>query len=181
MGNRKSREIAQDYLDRRMRTLLEIRDRAQKVQEKLRKQEKADLVTPGKAVWLIPAKKGGKLAPRFRGPFIVLENCIRNMILIRSVIEDDSELRVHIRRVVPIIGEHSMDELKKMAASGEGEYVIQTITNHRGEDKETLMFLVQWLGYDPSESTWEYLWNVKDSIALENYLKEHPELVELVE
>ncbi|GKT35302.1 putative nucleotidyltransferase, Ribonuclease H [Aduncisulcus paluster] len=72
-------------------------------------------------------------------------------------------------------------ELKKLAASAEGEFVIEAIVDHKGDTRENLQFQVQWFGYDPSENTWEYLWNVRDSIALEKYLEDHQEVGEMLE
>ncbi|GKT30010.1 hypothetical protein ADUPG1_005368, partial [Aduncisulcus paluster] len=66
-----------------------------------------------------------------------------------------------------------------MAASEGDEYVVDGLVDHRGDDKETMEFLVHWAGYDVSERTWEPLSEVDDTIALEEYLQEHPELVEI--
>ncbi|GKT20660.1 hypothetical protein ADUPG1_004424, partial [Aduncisulcus paluster] len=71
-------------------------------------------------------------------------------------------------------------ELKDMAASEGDEYVVDGLVDHRGDDKETMEFLVHWAGYDVSERTWEPLSEVDDTIALDEYLQEHPELVEIV-
>ncbi|GKT24881.1 hypothetical protein ADUPG1_004615, partial [Aduncisulcus paluster] len=54
---------------------------------------------------------------------------IRNMVIIKSVLEEDTTLRGHVRRLVLVQGDHPMDELKKLAASAEGEFVIEAIVD----------------------------------------------------
>ncbi|GKT22448.1 hypothetical protein ADUPG1_012119 [Aduncisulcus paluster] len=179
LGNRKSKELARRYLDYRKELMDELVEKARKIQEKFKKNEELELVMEGDAVWLVPNKKK-KLSARLRGPFIIKKVFPRNMANISSL-TDDSTLRVHLRRLVPVKGSHSMQELRSMAATAEGEWVIECITDHKGDTPDELQFFVQWFGFDPSESTWEYLWNVKDSIAFGKYLVEHEELREIVD
>ncbi|GKT20057.1 hypothetical protein ADUPG1_011633, partial [Aduncisulcus paluster] len=115
LGNRKSKELARRYLDYRKELMDELVEKARKIQEKFKKNEELELVMEGDAVWLVPNKKK-KLSARLRGPFIIKNVFPRNMANISSL-TDDSTLRVHLRRLVPVKGSHSMEELRSMAAS----------------------------------------------------------------
>ncbi|GKT28066.1 hypothetical protein ADUPG1_000399 [Aduncisulcus paluster] len=75
---------------------------------------------------------------------------------------------------------HSLEELKETAASVQGEYIVDFIVDHRGETEEDMEFLMRWRGYDADENTWECLEAVDDSIALDDYVKEHPSLKSVV-
>ncbi|GKT35176.1 hypothetical protein ADUPG1_002939 [Aduncisulcus paluster] len=98
------------------------------------------------------------------------------MIEIRSLINDDNTLKVHIKRIVPVKGEHEMKELREIAANGDEEYLVDCIVDHRGETRDNSEFLVQWVGYDPQENTWEPLSSIRDTVALDKYLEDHEEL-----
>ncbi|GKT33439.1 hypothetical protein ADUPG1_002491, partial [Aduncisulcus paluster] len=77
-------------------------------------------------------------------------------------------------------GEHKEEDLLNMAALDEDEYLIECITDHRGDRLETLEFKVSWAGYDESEDTWESVEEVKSSTALSSYLENNPELKEII-
>ncbi|GKT32506.1 hypothetical protein ADUPG1_006647 [Aduncisulcus paluster] len=97
-----------------------------------------------------------------------------------SSLNEEKTYNVHLRRLVEVKGSHSLAKLKEMASLSDGEYFIEAIVDHRGEDKADLEFLVHWMGYEDSENTWEPLSEVQDSIAMEDYLEEFPELKPMV-
>ncbi|GKT33970.1 Chromo (CHRromatin Organization MOdifier) domain [Aduncisulcus paluster] len=92
----------------------------------------------------------------------------------------DSRFKVHTDRHFIVKGKHSIEELKETAASSQGEYIIEFIVDHRGETEEEIEFRVRWRGYDAEEDTWECLQTVDYSIALDDYLKDHPSLKSVV-
>ncbi|GKT30750.1 hypothetical protein ADUPG1_001677, partial [Aduncisulcus paluster] len=82
--------------------------------------------------------------------------------------------------VAKVEGEHTLEEMKRIAASGENEFLVDCLLDHRGKSKKDLEFLVSWSGYEPEESTWEPLRELKDTIALDEYLEEHEELKHVI-
>ncbi|GKT37826.1 hypothetical protein ADUPG1_003764, partial [Aduncisulcus paluster] len=160
--------------------LLALREKAIQLRSKSVSTVETSPVEEGSAVWLLPTKKNSKISPRLRGPFIVVSNLANNMISIRSLIEEATVMNVHIRRVIVVKGEHTHEELRNMAAASEGEYFIEALVDHRGDSKKDLEFLVQWAGYQPEENTWEPLSELKDTIALDKYIKDHMELRKVV-
>ncbi len=59
------------------------------------------------------------------------------------------------------------------------EFVVEKIVSHRGKTKNTIRFLVHWLGYPDSEDSEIGFDQAKDLAALDAYLVEHPELNKL--
>ena len=70
----------------------------------------------------------------------------------------------------PYIG--SEVSAKKISMLDTEEYVVESITAHRGSWKRlsSMEFLVNWCGYTAEDSTWERWANVRDVQALHQYL-----------
>jgi hypothetical protein len=120
-----------------------------------------------------------KLAPLYRGPMIVLEK-IRNEGYICQDIISQHQLQISKDRIKrfktpPHI---SQTELQNLAAADHDEFVVDEILDMQGDPKKkkTLNFLVKWKGCDNDDNTWEPYSNVRDLIALRNYLDNHPEI-----
>jgi Chromo (CHRromatin Organisation MOdifier) domain len=69
----------------------------------------------------------------------------------------------------------------KIAAADKDEFVVEAIVGHRGTltKRSSLEFRVRWQGYDESEDTWLPLREVKDLVALDQYITLNPELMNL--
>jgi hypothetical protein len=109
-----------------------------------------------------------KLAPKLLGPYTVI-NQTNNDISCRHV--STQQLRVfHTDRTMPFFG--SSDSALKMGLLDQDEYFVAKILDHTGDLKRptTLSFLVQWLGYDPNENTWEPWLLLKANAHLHAYL-----------
>ncbi|GKT30019.1 hypothetical protein ADUPG1_001345, partial [Aduncisulcus paluster] len=141
--------------------------------------EKESPFVVGCYVWLKPHKKVSKLSEKVRGPFKVVDVGPHYMVEIEDILTD-SRCKVHTDRLFIVKGKHSIEELKETAASSQGEYIIEFIVDHRGETEEEIEFRVRGRGYDAEEDTWECLQTVDDSIALDDYLKDHPSLKSVV-
>ncbi|GKT25389.1 hypothetical protein ADUPG1_013021 [Aduncisulcus paluster] len=179
MGNQRTKDVAILYAESFQKRLLELRSHAETLlKKKTEETTPAPVLGYGAAVWLLPTKRKSKLAPRLRGPYLVKENLANHIVSIKSLTSTEV-LNVHVRRLVLVRGHHALEDLRKMAASSEGEYFIEALVDHRGDSKKTLEFLVQWAGYQPEENTWEPLSELKDTVALGEYLVDHPELVRL--
>ncbi|GKT32665.1 hypothetical protein ADUPG1_006761, partial [Aduncisulcus paluster] len=182
LGNKTTRRHSTEYLNELYSRLDALKKRLVDLQkERIIGSDPNDspLVQPEAFVWLKPQKKTSKLSSRLRGPFQVVGNLGKNMVTIKNIL-DGKNSNVHLRRLIEVKGNHSFEQLKKMAGLSDGEYFIESIENHRGEDQTNLEFFVHWSGYEESENTWEPIDEVRDSIAMEDYLGEHPELRDLV-
>ncbi len=60
----------------------------------------------------------------------------------------------------------------EIARKEQDEFVVEKVLEHRGNPKrrKTLQFLIQWLGYDQSENSWQSWENVKNNEVLNRYL-----------
>jgi hypothetical protein len=126
-----------------------------------------------------PSRPPSKLAGIYRGPLVVHRKIRDDLYEVRDLVSDTiSQVhisRMHALRVPP---ESTEADILQLAALDHDEYVVDSIADHRriGTRKHNLEFLVRWLGYEPSEDTWEPYSTVKDLAALDQYLAAHPEL-----
>lgn len=122
-----------------------------------------------------PARPPSKLAPKWRGPFLLVE--INGS---TGVCQDLGSLRLvrfHLSRLRKYDASMTDDPVA-LAAVDTDEYVVEAIIDHRGNPnrRSTLEFLVRWLGYEPEEDMWLPWRNVKELAALDVYAAAHPEL-----
>ena len=111
-----------------------------------------------------------KLAPKLLGPYVVIHQKTNDITY--QHLQSHTEHVFHSSRVSPYIG--SEVSAKNISLLDAEEYVVESITNHRGTWKHLSMmeFLVNWRGYAPEDSTWEHWKNVRDVRALHEYLSE---------
>ncbi|GKT20981.1 hypothetical protein ADUPG1_011802 [Aduncisulcus paluster] len=174
-----------DCCAQRMDMFSRLRSEALRIQMEHREKSQkkhTDVERPkvGNFVWLLPVgKRKGKLQKRRRGPFQVLD-LLPNFLVKLKFLTEARTITVHQRRLCAVKGEHTIEDLKILAASGEGEFIVDCLLEHRGKTKKDLEFLVSWSGYELEESTWEPLSGLKETIALEEYLEQHEELRHIV-
>jgi hypothetical protein len=72
----------------------------------------------------------------------------------------------------------TQSDIHALAAADHDQYVVDEIVDMKGDPKKkkSLQFLVKWKGYDNDDNTWEPYSNVRDLIALQNYLDNHPDI-----
>ncbi len=123
------------------------------------------------------APKGDKFATPWRGPYLVKSREHNNYSVMdlrtkKIIVVDASRLKVF--QVAP-----GVDPVK-IAALDENEDVVDSIVEHRNEShkrgKTFYEFLVQW---EDGSATWEKYSNIRNNIALDQYVVTHPELMKL--
>ena len=120
-----------------------------------------------------------KLASLYRGPMVIAEKERDDLFRVVDLISNKS-YPVHVDRLrklrIPV--GMTREQLVALAASDQGEYVVERILDHQktGRGKHDIEFWVKWLGYEDGDNSWEPYENLKDVIALDEYAKEHPEL-----
>jgi hypothetical protein len=148
---------------------LELREHRQQ----LHPERLQNIYQPGDMIFWNPKENANsfrstKLAPKLLGPYVVIKQ-ITNDITCRHM-HSNTEHVFHSSRVSPYIG--SEVSAKKISMLDTEEYVVESITAHRGSWKRltSMEFLVNWCGYTPDDSTWERWNNVRDVKALHEYL-----------
>lgn len=122
-----------------------------------------------------PGRPPSKLAPRWRGPMVVIavegnHHSCRDL-------RTGNVLELDVTRLKEYRQDLENDDLE-VAARDADEHVVEAIVEHRGNARRrsSLQFRVRWAGYEPSEDTWEAYRDVKDLAALDEYARGHPEL-----
>lgn len=113
--------------------------------------------------------RSSKLAPKLLGPYAVISQD-SNDITCRHL-QSNTEHVLHSSRVSPYVG--SDVSAKQISLLDNEEYVVESISSHRGSWKRRLLmeFLVNWRGCPPDESTWERWTTVRDVKAFHDYLR----------
>ena len=111
-----------------------------------------------------------RLHCRWKGPMRVVSFTKSEYILLDLItnkeksyhISDIKEFLCDLRRVNPV----------DIARKDYSEFFISKILNHRGNTKRvsSLEFLVEWVGYDESENSWEPWKNLREVSQLHDYL-----------
>jgi Chromo (CHRromatin Organisation MOdifier) domain len=148
---------------------LELRERRQQ----LHPERLQNIYQPGDMIFWNPKEhaksfRSTKLAPKLLGPYVVIKQ-LANDISCRHM-HSNTDHVFHSSRVSPYIG--SDVSAKKISMLDTEEYVVESITAHRGSWKRlsSMEFLVNWSGYTAADSTWERWTNVRDVKALHQYL-----------
>jgi hypothetical protein len=139
--------------------------------------EKSDSVShtvfeTGSYVLLDPAsgKPKSRLHSRKAGPYKVVGHEFNTYTLFNLV--SKKEFRVNIKRLHPFFFDENRVNPQEVAAFDEEEFLVESIMDHRGNfnQKGTLEFKVRWLGYAPSEDTWEPWRSIMHVDKLHEYL-----------
>jgi len=129
-----------------------------------------------------PVKPPHKLAPRWRGPLVVLEEPPGGgSMFVCQDLRTLKIVRFHESRLKLFRLPDGGDPLQ-VAAVDQDEFVVESVVDHRIRDggrprrKADLEFRVRWLGYEPAEDSWLPYSEVRDLAALDAYALTHPEL-----
>ncbi len=138
-------------------------------------------IKPGDYVLVsYPGSPPSKLSPMFRGPMIVLDKIRDDGYLCQDIVTQ-KQLEISKNRIkkfsLPRDFNHNLAQT--LAAADHEEFVVEEVLDYKGniKNKKSLKFLIKWLGYDLTESTWEPWASVKKLSALDDFLRKHPELI----
>ena len=153
------------------------RHQAEIVDARLRKDEsKPTTFSVGSTVLLRPPhdRPLNRLAPRFLGPYKVIEKTGTNSYKVRPVTSPDTDdpTDVHAERMIPFRPSDDADPAEMLASDRPLEYLVEEIRRHRrkrkGNTPGCFEYLVKWVGYD--EVSWEPAKQFKDNSIFNNYL-----------
>lgn len=92
----------------------------------------------------------------------------------------NKKYNVHIDRMrkLKLSSRITSEKLLEIAGIDHLEYIVEKILDHRkkGKGKNDYEFYVKWEGFSDEENSWEPYSNLKEVVALSDYLVEHPEL-----
>ena len=123
-----------------------------------------------------PSRPPSKLHAKWRGPMLVKQRLTDTHYLVQDIVTG-SVSEMHLSRFKLCRIPEGYDALD-IAAADAGEDVVEAIVDHLidNADHRTWQFRVRWAGYDASEDTWHRFEDIKSCAALDEYLKENPEL-----
>lgn len=102
----------------------------------------------------MPSSFSRKLAPRWVGPFEILQVINNNAVKLRL----PTTWRLHpvfnVSLLKPHFGPPLPHQEPAFQVDDEPEYEIEAILRHRIGSRNKLEFLVRWKGYDASEDMW---------------------------
>jgi hypothetical protein len=81
----------------------------------------------------------------------------------------------HVTQIRPFVYDPKYNSPDEAARHNHGEYLVEKITEHRGDrhEKDTMEFLVKWAGYNETENSWEPYSELKHNEQLHSYLETH--------
>jgi transposase InsO family protein len=154
------------------------------VEERLREGPAAEDVAgyePGDTVLVsYPGRPPDKLAPRWRGPFVVLESDGDRGMYACQDVRTLKTLHFHESRLKRYLADRT-DSLGEVAAVDNEEFVVDSIVDHRirpgrGSRRGRLEFRIRWAGYEAEEDTWLSYADIRELAALDANSAAHPGL-----
>jgi len=126
-----------------------------------------------------PERAPHKLAPRYRGPMVVLGKPHDDIWLLGDLITK-KEIRCHTSRLHQFVVDDGVlpHELMEWAMADHDEYIVESVLEHGYEEgvkqRRKLKLRIKWQGYsEESETTWEWYKHVRESAVVEAYVKLH--------
>ena len=134
-----------------------------------------------------PDRAPSKLHTRLRGPFRVLQRHPDDVYSCQNLVTGNA-MEFHISQLRPYTTDTNPSALTplEVASRDAEEFIVDAIIDHRVmpggsiKKRSTLQFLVAWLGYGDEYHSWEPYANVRDLIALQDYVEATPSLAYLV-
>jgi hypothetical protein len=127
-----------------------------------------------------------KLAPRLRGPYVVLERTGTNRYSVRHLVTEQV-IDVHLADLKPFYG--TREEARKAAVMDvqiNKEYLVDSIVAHKFLRRphtrvDNIRFRIRWSGWGANHDSWVKFDDVKELEALDLYIVDYPSLVPLVD
>jgi hypothetical protein len=134
-----------------------------------------------------PSRAPSKLHTRLRGPFKILDRYSDDTYSCQNFVNGHA-MEFHVSQLRPYTLDMSPQAMTplQVASKDHEEFAVDAILDHRVmprghiKKRSTLEFLVAWLGYSEDYHSWEPYANVKDLVALQDYVESTPELSYLV-
>ncbi|GKT22266.1 hypothetical protein ADUPG1_012086, partial [Aduncisulcus paluster] len=114
------------------------------------------------------------------GPYKIVQRLSDFQYVIETLDGRDRQ-EVHVSRIRKCDVRGSDEELLALQAADREEYVVEAVLEHGINDNDELVFLVKWFQYPESENTWEVLATIYRTDAIMKYLRDTPEVVDLLE
>jgi len=124
-----------------------------------------------------------KLSPRLRGPYEVMKKTGTNRYSIQHMFTQNI-IDIHLEHLRPFIGNKTKAiEAAKLDALTQ-EYEVEKIINHdfmkKRKTLDNIRFKIRWSGWGPEHDTWAPYKDVSELEALDHYLDDHPQLLDIV-
>ncbi len=148
-----------------------IRDQ-QKAQEVANTEKKDRELTAGGYALVRYAKVPSKVNSKWRGPLQILDYHKSEVKL--KDLATDKVIRVHHDRVIPFYTVLTHAAVVEFATRGTNLYMVEKIIGHRQRGSKVEL-LVDWVGYERSEATWEPFNKDNDNLEeLDEYTNRYP-------
>jgi hypothetical protein len=127
-----------------------------------------------------------KLAPRFRGPYVVLERTGTNRYSVRHLVTEQV-IDVHLADLKPFRGTREQaNKAAVMDVQINKEYLVDSIVDHKFLRRphcrvDNVRFRIRWCGWGANHDSWVKFDVVKELEALDRYVQDYPALSPLVD
>ena len=117
-----------------------------------------------------------KLLPFLKGPMLVKFHTSEGNYVLQDLVSQ--EVRdYHVSRLRTFLyDERTLTPMQVAVTDTLDEFVAERVIDMRGDSRNSrtnLSFLIRWAGYGPSDDTWEPWSMCKDSVAVQNHLRDH--------
>ena len=139
--------------------------------------------------WVLARHRGdappSKLSPRYRGPYEVVRQTGTNRYDIKHLATEHM-LDVHGEHLKEFLAESlkAAQEAADLDTQIDKEYLVEALVNHkftrRPHNLKNIRFKIRWVGWGERFDSWANYTDVKDLVALDSYLEQHPYLSSLV-
>jgi cleavage and polyadenylation specificity factor subunit 1 len=109
----------------------------------------------------------------WRGPYKITSSEGDEYTLLNLV--NNKEFKLHVTQLKPYLYDPESTDPRTIALKDQHFFDVEKILKHKGniKRKNSLSFLVRWIGYGPEDDQWIKWSELRTNIALHNYLKEH--------
>jgi hypothetical protein len=119
-----------------------------------------------------------KLLPFLKGPMQVKQHNPATGIYVLQDLVTAKVLDYHVSRLRPFLyDERTCTPLQAALTDTLDEFVVEEVIRMRGDPRRSrkdLEFKVRWAGYGPNDDTWEPWEHCRDSDAVQQFLRAHP-------
>ena len=119
-----------------------------------------------------------KLLPFLKGPMLVKHHNPKTSIYALQDLVTAKVLDYHVSRLRPFLyDERTCTPLQVALTDTLDEFVVERVIRMKGDSRKSrkdLKFRVRWAGYGEADDTWEPWEHCRDSEAVQQFLRAHP-------